>query len=1108
MLNLNFRATFYGNVEGNCKILLFMLLPFFFNRLYAQAPNISYQTPEVYTTYTAITQLSPKNTGGAVPQNAYGQVSTLAGNGNAGSADGQGTAAEFNAPRAIAIDKQGNLYIADRSNNKIRKITPQGFVTTFAGSGAAGAANETGANATFTNPNGVTIDASGNIYVADSGNQLIRSITPTGAVSTLAGSGSTGDRDGKQSASFDFPNDLVADNPGNLYVSNYASQEMRRIGPDGIVHTVAGNPLIGFKDGTGPTAQFYNPGGITIDASGNIIICDVGNDAIRKMTPDSVVTTIAGTGSKGYADGQGTNAAFNYPANITIDQLGNMYVSDSFNYLVRKISPSGNVGTLAGIQGSPGFTNGNRHTATFGQIFGVAADQTGDLYIADGGNSAIRKILLTGYDIDKTLPAGLVFDATTGTISGTPAAASPASNYTITAYNLYGSSSAVVNITVNLVAAQRAATPPIISYQTPQIYFVNTTIKPLAPVNTGGAVPPTNYGQVTTLATGFNLPNGLTADAQDNIYVTDDGNYLIKKITQDGTVSVFAGTGNAGFINGTGASSSFTNLSDIKIDGAGNFLIADAGNNVIRKATQAAVVTTFAGNGMAGYANGPAANATFYVPKYLAIDLSGNIYISDSENALIRKITPGGTVSTFAGIGQPGGANGTATTAEFNLPEGLAFDAAGNLFVADQGNSTIKKIDPQGNVTSFAGNSIPINTNGDGQALDAGFDQMLAVTVDPGGNVFTADESSIRKITPDGKITTVAGSLTTTGLVDGTKLNARFHNIFALGFDRDGNLYASDAANNAVRKIITTGYDIEPGLPYGLSFDSTTGIISGTPAMVSPDSVFTITAYNAAGNSNAQVHIRIISPISLAAMPDKSACDTDFTPVVTGGTGTYSYTSSNAAVATIVAGKVHITGGGTTTITATDGYTSQSQLLTVTAVPPVTVNVTASANNIYFNTPVKFTATVTGSTALLYQWMVNNSAAGANSPTFTSSTLANGDDVVYCVVNPDNGCIVADTSNKITIQVIALAGLVIPTAFTPNNDGINDQWNIYNITDYPDCIVDVFNRYGELMYHSKGYAKPWDGTFKGGKLSTGTYYYVIDLGNNTPKLSGYVALIR
>ncbi|WP_295648926.1 gliding motility-associated C-terminal domain-containing protein [uncultured Mucilaginibacter sp.] len=412
------------------------------------APNIYYQTPQNYITGAAITPLLPVNTGGAVPATIYGQVSTFAGSGASAFINGTGNAASFDHPYGAAIDASGSLYVADCFNHAIRKISSLAFVSTLAGSGFPGTGNFVGTSASFNYPGGVVVDGTGNVYVGDQTNNLIRKITPTGAVSTFAGNGLQGSNNGSAGiASFSSPAGLVFDAAGNLYVADRMNNMVRKITPSGVVSTFAGSGVTSAVNGTGTAAGFYGCSGLAIDQAGNLYVADQDNHMIRKITSTGVVTTVAGSGSIGNANGLATSASFNQPFGVAVDVSGNIFVADEFNNLIRKITPVGLVSTLAG-NGSASSIDAVGLSASFNYPSGVTLDGLGNMYITETVGNKIRKIILTGYTIDKTLPTGLSFSPTTGIISGTPTVASPATVYTITGYNAAGSSVTTVTIAV------------------------------------------------------------------------------------------------------------------------------------------------------------------------------------------------------------------------------------------------------------------------------------------------------------------------------------------------------------------------------------------------------------------------------------------------------------------------------------------------------------------------------------------------------------------------------------------------------------------------------------------------------------------------------------
>lgn len=333
-------------------------------------------------------------------------VTTLLG-GTPGYQDGTGSAAQIRAPQGMVFDASGNLYFVDAGNNAIRKMTPSGVVTTIAGSstGASGYQDGTGSAALFNRPYGLTMDSSGNLYVVDNGNNAIRKVTAAGVVTTFAGSatGAAGHTNGTgTTATFYAPAGIVADSSNNLYVSDQQNNAIRKITPAGIVTTFAGNPTVvaGFQDGTGTGALFNQPGAMAIDGSGTIYLADSGNSSIRKITAAGVVTTIAGNGvagGVGTTDGSGTSARFNFPNGIALASSGTLYVADSGNQTLRQITSDGTVTTIAGKAGNPGYVDAVGAAARFSTPNELAIDASGYLYIADSGNSLIRKMSLVGH---------------------------------------------------------------------------------------------------------------------------------------------------------------------------------------------------------------------------------------------------------------------------------------------------------------------------------------------------------------------------------------------------------------------------------------------------------------------------------------------------------------------------------------------------------------------------------------------------------------------------------------------------------------------------------------------------------------------------------------
>jgi sugar lactone lactonase YvrE len=626
--------------------------------------------------------------GGTLPVS----LELLAGDiGGPGTADGAGSAVRFAGPTGVAVDLGGNrIYVADQQNFTIRKVTPAGIVATLAGTaGAFGSADGMGAAARFTAPDRVAVDRDGNLYVADSNNSIIRKITVAGLVTTLAGTANMiGSADGTGAAArFHHPTGVAVDPVGNVYVADTFNATIRKITAAGVVTTLAGTAgMFGSVDGTGAAARFNRPTSLAVDLTGSTVyVADERNHTIRQIIGD-VVTTLAGTaGVPGATDGTGAAAQFNFPEGVAVDQAGNVYVADSLNATLRKVSAAGVVTTLAGTAGMTGSADGTGTAARFDQPTGVTVDLSGNLYVVDAAADTLRKVT----------PTGIVT-----TLAG--------------AANLAGSADGA------------------------------------------GA------------AARFNFAVGIAVDRAGNLYVVDSGNSTLRKITPEGSVTTLAGTpGMTGSADGSGAAARFKFPSGVAIDSAGTLYVTD-GNNTIRKVTAAGVVTTLAGTaGTGGSADGTGAAASFNGPIGIAIDSAGNLYVVDSTNNTLRKVTAAGVVTTLAGTaGLAGSADGTGAAARFSFPTGVTIDGAGNLYVTDARNRTVRAITPTGVVTTLAG-TAGMTGAADGTGAAARFVAPFAASVDGAGNVYVLDDTAVRKVTPAGTTTTVAGTPGVQGIVLG-----------------------------------------------------------------------------------------------------------------------------------------------------------------------------------------------------------------------------------------------------------------------------------------------------------------------------------------------------
>jgi NHL repeat len=635
---------------------------------------------------------------------------------------------------------------------------------------------------------------------------------------TFAGpAGGPGSADGTGSAAhFNRPTGVATDSSGNVYVADTDNNTIRKITPAGVVTTLAGLACVQGSGGGTVNARFLSPTGVATDSAGNVYVGDTSNNTIRRITPAGVVTTLAGSaGHSGSQDGIGSAARFNSPKGVATDSNGNVYVADFQNRTIRKITPLGVVTTLAGSPGLAGSADGTGGAARFDSPFGVATDSEKNVYVAEELNSTIRKITTLGVVTTLAGSPGL-----RGSTDGTGSAArfsDPSGVTTDSADNVY--------------VAENG----------------NATIRKITPA-----------GLVTTLAGSAGLrgsedgigsaarfygPFGVATDREGNVFVADD-NSTIRKITPSGLVTTLAGSAaQFGGADGTGSAalfdfSTYNAAAGLAIDGGGNVIVADTFNHTIRKVTPVGVVTTLAGSpGLSGKTDGTGSAARFNNPAGVATDSVGNVYVADWDNHTIRKITPLGVVTTLAGSpGLAGSADGTGSAARFKGPTGVATDIAGNVFVADYFNHTIRKITAAGVVTTLAG-SAGFNGGADGTGSAARFNYPAEVATDSGGNVYVADEynQTIRIITPEGVVTTLAGSAGFNGSADGTGSAVRFSNPEGVATDSGGSVYVTDKGTNTIRKITPAGvvttiggspyfYGGEDGTGSAARFNAPTGV--------------------------------------------------------------------------------------------------------------------------------------------------------------------------------------------------------------------------------------------------------------------------------------------
>ena len=634
-------------------------------------------------------------------------VGTLAGGGvSLNTLNGNGTAARFLNPTSTAVDASGNLYVADGGDHTIRKITPTGDVTTFAGSsGEAGSVDGTGGAARFVYPFGVAVGGDGNIYVTDIGDHTVRKITPAGVVTTLAGTaGVTGSANGVGAAAQFYLPQGIAVGPGSnyyVYVADNGNSTIRRIDSSGNVITFAGAAgVTGHVNGLPGVARFNYPVGVTVDTVGNVFVADFGNNAIRKLDTGGTTTTLAGDllGTGGHVDGTGVFARFRNPSGVAVNPLtGDVFVADTSNHVIRKINTSSIVTTISGSPGTLGSADGTS-AARFFYPAGISVSANGTkILVVDTGSHSIRSLDNTVSPVNTTTFAGAT--GAVGTTDGAGAAAR------------------------------------------------------------------------------FTYPYGVAVDGSGNVYVADHDAHTVRKISPAGVTTTIAGTaGVSGSADGTGTAATFKGPTGIAVDGSGNVYVADTDNDTVRKITAAGEVSTFV-----------ATSAGLDEPRGLAVDGSGNVYVANTLRHTIHKVTPAGVVSTYAGTdGASGSADGDAATARFNRPYSIAVDASGVLFVGDFGNHTVRKIATDGTVTTIAG-TAEVSGKVDGDGAAARFNRINSIAVNSAGTIYVTD-------TFNRAIRVING--TTVSSLSG----ARFYYPQGIAVDAIGNLYIADGDNQQITK--------------------------------------------------------------------------------------------------------------------------------------------------------------------------------------------------------------------------------------------------------------------------------------------------------------------
>jgi sugar lactone lactonase YvrE len=621
-----------------------------------------------------------------------GVVTVVAGNGSLGTGGdgGLATAAQLDNPFQLAFDAEGNLYIADAWCDRIRRVDTAGIITTIAGTGTSCGFKYSGSfagdggpatSAQLHQPQGVAVDAVGNVFIADTYNHRIRKVdAATGTITSIAGVGPTGyccvggfsgDGGPATEAQVYQPSHLLFDGTGNLFFTDSYNERIRRIdGETGIITTIAGNGSCSFSGDGGPatSASICGSLGLTFDGSGDLLFADNTNGRVRKI--DAVtgsITTVAGGGAATGDGGPANESSLSSPCDVTFDAAGNLYIAEADAHRIRRVDPFGIITTI----NLPPMTLDDLHSPA-----DVAADSAGNRFIADTGNHRVIKLDPSG-SITRLAGTGIAGYAGDGGMATSARLNSPAGLTVDGAGNVY-----IADTGNNVV--RKVNTAGIIS-----------TVAGTGSAGYSGDGSPATAGRL-------NGPRGLAWDGF-NLYIADTGNHAIRRVDRYGVLSTFAGTGIQGFSGDRGQArmARLNTPNDVTVQTVGSnvvLYIADSGNNRIRKVDQLRFITTFAGKGSSGFSGDgkPATSALLASPRSVWVNAAGTVWVADTLNYRIRKIDGAAAIiTTVAGTGQPGfsGDGGPALAAMIAAVQGIALDTPGNLYLADWGNHRIRKVD-------------------------------------------------------------------------------------------------------------------------------------------------------------------------------------------------------------------------------------------------------------------------------------------------------------------------------------------------------------------------------------------------------------------------------
>ena len=629
-----------------------------------------------------------------------GVITTFAGNGTSGFGGDGGPAvnAQLSFPRGLAFDGDGNLLVADTQNNRVRKVEVlTGVITTVVGDGRFAFSGDGGLaiSASLRAPHDVAVDGLGNLIIADTFNNRVRQVDAASRViSTVAGDGNfgySGDAGQATSASLRQPESVAIGDRNNIFIADSSNHRVRQVEVStGVITTFAGDGNSGYSGDGGPaaSASLFQPGGLAFDGDGNLFIADTGNHRVRRVAVfSSVISTVAGDGTAGFSgeDGVATLASLDSPEGVVLDAFGDLFIADTGNHRIRRVGANDGLITTVAGQASSGFS-GDGLPATSATMFephGVALDAEGSLFIADTGNSRVRKR-----------------DASTGiitTVAGDGNLGSSGDRGAATLARLRSPEGIAVDSQGNVYISDTLNS---------RVRKVDATFGLITTVAGDGSFAFSGDGGLSFRAT-LREPRGIVVDSEDNIFIADTNNHRVRKIEAvSDIITTVAGSGVPGF-SGDGGAATSAGLSfpvDVAVDLLGNLFIADTGNHRIRRVDAVTgMITTIAGDGASGFSGdgGPALSASLWSPRGVAVSAQGNVVIADTLNYRVRMVSTDGTITTVAGDGvfALSGDDGPATAASLREPRGVAVDGEGNIYFADSRNDRVRVVEAVAAIT-------------------------------------------------------------------------------------------------------------------------------------------------------------------------------------------------------------------------------------------------------------------------------------------------------------------------------------------------------------------------------------------------------------------------